>query len=70
MVVLIYVYLVKVQQCEGELGGRAGTVLHSSDQEDGEVLWSPPSPLQVCVLFGGRGGGGWEDFEHVLVWLR
>ena len=40
-----HTYLVKVQQCEGELGGRAGAVLHGSYQEDGEVLWSPLSPL-------------------------
>ena len=49
---VVFTYLVKVQQCEGELGGRAGAMLHGSDQEDGEVLWSPLSPLQVCGVLG------------------
>ena len=52
-----HIYLVKVQQYEGELGGGAGAVLHGSDQEDGEVLWSPLSPLQVCVCIWGKGKG-------------
>jgi len=51
-------YLVKVLQCKGELGGRVGGVLHSSYQDDGEVLWSPLPPLEVCVCVWGGGGGG------------
>ena len=42
-------HLVKVLQCKGKLGGRVGSVLHGSYQEDGEVMWSPLPPLQICV---------------------
>ena len=46
-------------------------MLHGSYQEDGEVMWSPLPPLQicvclcvyVCVLEGGR------KLQQFLVWL-
>ena len=53
-----HTYLVELQQCKGELGGRTGAVLHGSYQENGEVLWSPLSPLQVCVCMRMWGEGG------------
>ena len=33
------------------------------------MLWNGPMVCKLCVCLGGRGGGGYKDFEDQISWF-